>query len=128
MSCRARASWRGAAGASRFGGRLGGGPICPRACPLPKDRTLKVGAWREEVPGAVVLAARRGRVAFRRAYGSRAILPQREPMTEDTIFDAASLTKVVATATSIMILVERGQVRLSDPISRFIPEIRSEDK
>jgi uncharacterized protein YbbC (DUF1343 family)/CubicO group peptidase (beta-lactamase class C family) len=92
------------------------------------DAAVREAIGREELPGAVVLAARRGRIAFRRAYGSRAILPQREPMTEDTVFDAASLTKVVATATSIMILVERGQIRLTDSISRFIPEIRSEEK
>jgi uncharacterized protein YbbC (DUF1343 family)/CubicO group peptidase (beta-lactamase class C family) len=79
---------------------------------------------RKETPGAVVLAARRGRIVWRKAYGARAIEPQREVMTTDTIFDAASLTKVVATATSIMILVERGQVRLNDPVSRYLPEVR----
>ena len=63
---------------------------------------------------------------WRRAYGARAVAPAREAMTADTIFDLASLTKVVATATSIMILVERGKVRLSDPISNYIPEIKGE--
>jgi uncharacterized protein YbbC (DUF1343 family)/CubicO group peptidase (beta-lactamase class C family) len=52
----------------------------------------------------------------------------REAMTTDTVFDLASLTKVVATATSIMILVERGAVRLSDPLSRFIPEFKGEGR
>src|SRR5262249_33633703 len=56
------------------------------------------------------------------AYGNRALEPEPEPMTVDTIFDLASLTKVVATATSMMILVERGLVRLGDPVSRYIPE------
>lgn len=79
---------------------------------------------RKETPGAVVLAARRGRIVWRQAYGARAVEPQREAMTTDTIFDAASLTKVVATTTSIMILVERGQVRLNDPLSRYLPEIK----
>lgn len=92
------------------------------------DVAVREAIARDELPGAVVLAARRGRIAFRRAYGSRALVPAREEMTEDTIFDAASLTKVVATATSIMILVERGRIRLNDPISRFIPEIRTEEK
>jgi uncharacterized protein YbbC (DUF1343 family)/CubicO group peptidase (beta-lactamase class C family) len=77
---------------------------------------------RKQLPGAVVLAGRQGKVVWRRAYGNRALEPQAEPMTVDTIFDLASLTKVVATATSIMILVERGQVRLGDPVARYIPE------
>ena len=70
-----------------------------------------------------MLVARRGRVVCKRPYGARTLEPSRESMTTDTIFDLASLTKVVATATSIMILVERGKVRLSDPLSQYIPEI-----
>ncbi|HET6891971.1 MAG TPA: serine hydrolase domain-containing protein, partial [Pyrinomonadaceae bacterium] len=72
--------------------------------------------------------ARNGEVVWRRAYGSRAIEPAHEPMTPDTIFDVASLTKVVATATSIMILVERGKVRLSEPVSNYIPELKGEGR
>jgi uncharacterized protein YbbC (DUF1343 family)/CubicO group peptidase (beta-lactamase class C family) len=79
-------------------------------------------------PGAVVLVARRGRIVWRKAYGSRALEPAREAMTTDTIFDLASLTKVVATATSIMILVERGQLGLNDSLSRYIPEIKGEGR
>ncbi|HEU5459969.1 MAG TPA: exo-beta-N-acetylmuramidase NamZ domain-containing protein, partial [Pyrinomonadaceae bacterium] len=60
--------------------------------------------------------------------GARALEPAREAMTVDTIFDLASLTKVVATATSIMILVERGKVRLSDPVSTHIPELKGEGR
>jgi len=52
-------------------------------------------------------------IVWRKAYGARAVEPQREAMTADTIFDLASLTKVVVTATSIMMLIERGEVRLS---------------
>ncbi|MFN2492264.1 MAG: exo-beta-N-acetylmuramidase NamZ domain-containing protein, partial [Pyrinomonadaceae bacterium] len=80
------------------------------------------------LPGAVVLVARNGKVAWRKAYGARALEPSRETMTADTIFDLASLTKVVATATSIMILVERGKVRLTDPLSIYIPEIKGEGR
>src|SRR5205807_8487527 len=76
----------------------------------------------------IVVVARNGHVVKRSAYGARAIEPSREAMTADTIFDLASLTKVVATATSIMILVERGKVRLSDPLSTYIPEIKGEGK
>ncbi|HEX8891014.1 MAG TPA: exo-beta-N-acetylmuramidase NamZ domain-containing protein [Pyrinomonadaceae bacterium] len=83
---------------------------------------------KNELPGAVVLVARKGRVVWRKAYGSRAVLPQHETMTADTIFDLASLTKVVATATSIMMLIERGQLRLSDPASLYLPELKGESR
>jgi uncharacterized protein YbbC (DUF1343 family)/CubicO group peptidase (beta-lactamase class C family) len=92
------------------------------------DAAVADAIARKETPGAVVLAARRGRVVWKKAYGSRAVEPVREQMTTDTIFDAASLTKVVATATSIMILVERGQLRLTDPLSRFLPEVKDEGR
>jgi uncharacterized protein YbbC (DUF1343 family)/CubicO group peptidase (beta-lactamase class C family) len=88
------------------------------------DAAVEEAIARKETPGAVVLVGRRGRVVWRKAYGARAVEPARETMTNDTIFDAASLTKVVATATSIMILVERGQVRLSDPLARHLPEMK----
>lgn len=78
----------------------------------------------KELPGAVVLVGHNGQMVWRKAYGSRAVEPQRETMTPDTIFDLASLTKIVATATSIMILIERGQVRLADPVVKFIPEMK----
>jgi len=92
------------------------------------DQVIAESIGKRQLPGAVVLVARKGRVAWRKAYGSRTIEPVREPMTPDTIFDVASLTKVVATATSIMILVERGKVRLSDPISNYIPELKGEGR
>ncbi len=75
-----------------------------------------------QLPGAVVVVGRRGQIIWRRAYGRRALQPAPEPMSVDTIFDLASLTKVVATATSVMILVERGRVRMGDPVARYIPE------
>ncbi len=81
----------------------------------------------KKLPGAVVLVGHKGKIVFRKAYGNRALVPKVEKMTVDTIFDAASLTKVIATTTSIMILVERGQIRLSDTIGKFIPEIQDEN-
>ena len=80
------------------------------------------------LPGAVVLVGQNDGVVWRKAYGARAVEPAREVMTADTVFDVASLTKVVATATSIMILVERGRVRLNDPLSKYIPEIKGEGR
>jgi len=82
----------------------------------------------KRLPGAVVLVGRKGQVVWRKAYGARALDPAREAMTLDTIFDLASLTKVVATATSIMILVERGKLRLTDPVSLHIPELKGEGR
>ncbi len=77
---------------------------------------------RRELPGAVVLIGRGDEIVYHQAFGDRAVQPSREPMTEDTIFDLASLTKVVATTTSVMRLVEEGRIRLSDPVATFIPE------
>src|SRR5947207_4905858 len=88
------------------------------------DQVIQASIAKKELPGAVVLVARHGRIAWRKAYGSRAVEPQREAMSVDTIFDLASLTKIVATATSIMILVEQGKVRLTDAAIEFIPEIK----
>ena len=88
------------------------------------DQVIQASIEKKELPGAVVLVARHGRVAWRKAYGSRAVEPQPEAMTSDTIFDLASLTKIVATATSVMILIEQGKVRLSDPVIQFIPEMK----
>ena len=80
------------------------------------------------MPGAVVVVGRQGKVIWRRAYGNRAVEPQVEAMTVDTVFDVASLTKVVSTATSVMILIERGAVRLTDPVARYIPEFAQTGK
>ena len=92
------------------------------------DNIIQASIEKGELPGAVVLVARHGRVVWRKAYGARAVEPQREAMTTNTIFDLASLTKILATATSIMILVERGEVRLADPAVKFIPEMKGDGR
>jgi CubicO group peptidase (beta-lactamase class C family) len=105
------------------------GSVHPRAqqLPPPDTRFARIGAIvesaiaRRELPGAVVLIGEGDRVVYRQAFGQRAVLPAPEPMTEDTIFDAASLTKVVATTTSVMQLIEQGYLRLRDPVSKFVP-------
>src|SRR5436190_6740007 len=74
-----------------------------------------------QLPGAVILVGRGDAVVYSGVFGNRAIAPAPEPMTEDTIFDLASLTKVVATTTSVMKLVEEGRIRLNDPVSQFEP-------
>lgn len=78
-----------------------------------------------KMPGCVVAIGRRDRVLFTKAYGERSVQPERVAMTSDTVFDLASLTKPVATATSIMILVERGLVSLDAPASKYVPELAS---
>lgn len=80
----------------------------------------------KKLPGAVVTIGRTGGVGFQKAYGRRQIEPAEEAMTVDTVFDMASLTKPVATATSIMILVERGDVRLRNPVADYLPEFAAE--
>ena len=65
-----------------------------------------------QIPGAVLLVWHNGKVVYRKAFGNRALEPRREAMTVDTIFDIASLTKVVATTTAVMQLVQKGE----DPI------------
>jgi uncharacterized protein YbbC (DUF1343 family)/CubicO group peptidase (beta-lactamase class C family) len=81
-----------------------------------------------QIPGAVVLIGHDGQVVYRKAFGSRALEPRREAMTVDTIFDLASLTKVIATTTSVMQLVERGKVRVSEPVVKYLPEFGQNGK
>src|SRR3972149_2648835 len=69
-----------------------------------------------EVPGAVVLVGQGERVLYRKAFGSRSLVPRQELMTEDTIFDVASLTKVVATMPAVLLLAERGKLSLDAPL------------
>ncbi|HEV8117868.1 MAG TPA: serine hydrolase [Thermoanaerobaculia bacterium] len=96
------------------------GPAADRLARI--DGVVAEALARRELPGAVVLVGHRRKVVFRKAYGNRAVEPFAEPMTLDTVFDVASLTKPVATATSVMILVEEGKLALSDPVVRYIPE------
>lgn len=74
-----------------------------------------------QMPGAVVLVGRGDQVFYQQAFGRRSVEPVSEPMSADTVFDIASLTKVVATATSVMILVEEGKLRLNDRVAAYIP-------
>jgi len=86
------------------------------------DALVEQAIARGEVPGAVLLVGRGDVVLHRKAYGQRSVSPTAEPMTLDTIFDMASITKIVATTTSVMILVEEGRLRLSDRVASHIPE------
>jgi uncharacterized protein YbbC (DUF1343 family) len=101
------------------------GDASPPRSPLPEiaiDAAVGEAISSRHVPGAVVVVGRHDGVLFRRAYGLREVEPESVPMTIDTVFDLASLTKPIATATSIMVLAERGAVTLDDPLVRYVPE------
>ncbi len=105
-------------------------PSPPPPVPLPADDAfaaigpaVQAAIAAHELPGCVVEIGTRDEILFRRAYGSRSVEPARTPMTANTLFDLASLTKPIATATSIMILVERGEVSLDAPASQYVPEL-----
>ena len=73
------------------------------------------------LPGAVVLIGHQDTIVFERAFGNRSVEPEIEAMTPDTVFDLASLTKVVATAPSVMLLVQKGRLKLDEPVSKYLP-------
>ena len=91
------------------------------------DAAINQAIADKKCPGGVLWVEHRG-VTYHKAYGHRALVPAEEPMTEDTIFDAASLTKVVASTPAMMLLVERGQVKLDEPVHTYIPEFQGEGK
>jgi uncharacterized protein YbbC (DUF1343 family) len=83
---------------------------------------------KKQLPGAVVVVVRQGTIAYRQAFGQRAKEPASEPMTSDTIFDLASLTKPIATATAIMLLAEAGKLRVSDSVAQHRPRFGQNGK
>ena len=88
------------------------------------DQVINQAIEQGKMPGAVLLVGHEGQVIYRKAYGKRALVPQPEAMTLDTVFDCASLTKVVATTSSLMKLFEEGRFRLNDKITDYIPEFQ----
>lgn len=91
------------------------------------DAAMTNAIQENKLPGGVIWLERHGQ-SYHRAYGYRAVAPETEPMTEDTIFDLASLTKVVATTPSIMLLVERGKVNLDEPVHTYLPDFKGEGR
>lgn len=101
----------------------------PTPTPLSVLDTIVENAIEEgQVPGAVLLVGHDGVIVYRKAFGSRSIQPQREAMTVDTIFDIASLTKVVATTTAIMQLIGKGELRANDAVAKYLPEFAQNGK
>ena len=88
------------------------------------DAVINQAIAEGKLPGAVLVVGHNGQVVYRKAYGKRALVPQPEDMTVDTIFDCASLTKVIATTSSLMKLFEQGKFGLNEKITKYIPEFQ----
>jgi len=80
------------------------------------------------IPGAVILIGHEGKVVYRKVFGLRALKPKKVSMTIDSIFDVASLTKVVATSTAVMQLADMGKLNLEDPVAKYWPEFKGSGK
>jgi CubicO group peptidase (beta-lactamase class C family) len=85
------------------------------------DGMINNAIARKDFPGAVILVGRKGKTVFRKAYGESQWVPERKPLDETMIFDLASITKPVATATSFMILVEEGKISLDEKVKEYVP-------
>lgn len=92
------------------------------------DEIVQEGILQSRMPGAVVLIGYRGDIVYHKAFGHLQLLPEKVPMQKDTVFDMASLTKPIATATSIMLLVEDGKVDLTKTVASYIPEFAANGK
>jgi SSS family transporter len=91
--------------------------------------TLMAQALKEKLlPGGVVAIGSHGHVVYQKAYGNRAEDPAIEPMTEDTIFDMASLSKCISTSVAIMQLYEQGKLQFDDPVVKYLPEFAAAGK
>ena len=101
----------------------GQGGLDPRRMQI-ADELIMQSIADNETPGAVLAVVHKGRMAYLKAYGNRQTYPSALPMEVNTIFDLASVSKSVATGISTMILVERGQLRLTDRVNMYIPNFQ----
>lgn len=92
------------------------------------DELVAEGLEKKRMPGCVVLVGRKNRIVYHKAFGHRQLEPKKISMSKDCLFDMASITKPVATATSVMILVEQGKLRLRDRVATYIPEFANSGK
>lgn len=88
------------------------------------ERAIEDGMF----PGAALLVHYNGQVVHHEVHGNACLEPQRKPLTRDTLFDLASLTKPIATATAVLQLIAKGRLSLYEPVSRFIPDFLSPEK
>jgi uncharacterized protein YbbC (DUF1343 family)/CubicO group peptidase (beta-lactamase class C family) len=91
------------------------------------DAAIESAIAEKQIPGGVLWFEHAG-ATYHKAFGHRAVFPTEEPMTEDTIFDAASLTKVVATTPAVMLLIERGRMKLDEPVRTYLPDFSGEGR
>ncbi len=92
------------------------------------DGAVEKAVAEGKVPGAVLMVGRYGQIAYAKAFGKKAVEPEAEPMTVDTVFDMASLTKPMATASSVMALIEEGKIHKGDRIVEYFPEMDNHGK
>ena len=92
------------------------------------DGLVATAISEKKMPGCIVLIGRSAGVVSLKAYGNKRVEPEAEVMTDDTVFDLASLTKPLATATSIMKLVESGKLSLNDTVAQHLPDFAVENK
>lgn len=92
------------------------------------DAAVEAALQANKMPGCVVVVGRKAGVAWRKAYGQKRLEPLREPMTMDTVFDLASLTKPLATGLVVMTLIEEGKLKLDDSAAKHWPEFAAEGK
>ncbi len=85
------------------------------------DEEINRAITQHQLPGGVLWLESKGHI-YHKAFGFRALVPKNEPMTEDTIFDVASLTKVLATTPALLVLYERGKISLDTPVARYLPQ------
>ncbi len=91
------------------------------------DSAVQAAIGRNELPGAVVLVLHKDEVIFRKAFGHRALVPIKTLMTVTTVFDLASLTKPIVTATAIMLLIEEGKLNVKDKLAQHLPAFRRKE-
>jgi len=95
---------------------------------LQEESILNSAVQDHLIPGAVLIVFHHGKVVYRRCYGSRSLEPVQERMTLDTVFDMASLTKPLMTATAVMQLYEQGKLSPNDPVSKYVPDFAANGK
>ena len=88
------------------------------------DRVIEEAISAKEIPGAVLSVVRGNDIVYLKAYGNKSVVPTVEPMTTETLFDLASVSKCVGTTLAFMQLIENGYVRLTDNVDRYIPNFK----
>lgn len=92
------------------------------------DSVVETAIRDGQFPGCVICYGRQSGITYLKAFGDRQVLPAKEAMTVETVFDMASITKPVATATSVMLLVDRGKLKLSDRVADYFPAFANHGK